>query len=514
MKKIYLLLSLSFLLTDCSWIDRFSNVEKKDVVEIKIPQAVKIDKNNLFTESLIVKNFYNANNYFTVWQTETNRIQFLETILTLEKEGVNVFKYDVSKLLFSNLHYDKLNIYERIQADFAYTNTFVSVLKQLVHGKVNPNKYYSDWVAPQKDVNFNQVLLQCLSEESVAETIKNNIPNNTYYNSIKEAISFYNELPEDTLLNLHYSDISKIKRKLNYFGDSNFSDFSNYADADFVVALKKFQKRHGIAPTGNVTAETLEALNVSKEYRLKQLRVNLERARWFYNEFGEHYVLVNIPECKLFLYSNGELIETHEVIIGKQDRKTPILSSVFSDIVINPTWTVPPTILKNDLVPKASANRGYFASNRITIYNKSGNQVAPSDWDPSQYKNYRYVQKPGTWNALGLIKFNFPNAHMVYLHDTSNRAAFNSKERVLSSGCVRVKDPFELATKIFEIEGLDYDQVKLDTLVAKEKTKVIPLNKKVNVHQLYWTAWKDDQGIQFRNDIYLLDEGLYKKLVK
>lgn len=514
MKKIHLLLSLSFLLSSCNWIDKLGSDDISTKIVIQIPKPIKINKDVLFTESLAVKKFYKKNNYFTVWQEKANRTQLLESILSLEEDGISPLKFDVSKLFIANLHYDNLNMFERIEADFAYTNTFTTVLKLLVHGKINPNKYYSDWVAPQKDIDFNKTLLYAISNESVTKVINDNIPKNTYYDGIKDALRFYNELPNDTLLSISATDISKIKKKLNYFGDANISNYSNQIDDVFIEGLKKFQKRHGIFPSGNITSETLQNLNVSKEYRLKQLRVNLERARWFYNDFGSNYVLVNIPECKLFLYSNGELLETHEVIIGKQDRKTPVLSSTFSDIVINPTWTVPPTILKNDLVPKATSNRGYFASNRITIYNKSRQIITPSEWDPNQYKNYRYVQKPGTANALGLIKFNFPNAHMVYLHDTSNRSVFNSKERVLSSGCVRVKDPFELALKIFEIEELDYDQVKLDTLVAREKTKVIPLKKKVNVHQLYWTAWKDDQGIQFRNDIYFLDEGLYKKLIK
>ncbi len=513
MKKIYLILSVSLLLYSCDWIESFKD-KKDEIKQYRLPESILINKDILFTKSLLVKKFYKENKYFTVWTNVKNRTDFLNQILNLEKEGINIKKLDISYLFFGNMYFDSLNKYEKVDLDLAFTDAFFSLLKQTVHGKVNPNKYYSDWVAPQRQLDFNQLLLTALSEEKVELTFNEHIPNNTYYNGIKEAISSYENLPKDTLLNLHSSDVAKIKKKLNYYSDANFSDFDNDSNEEFKDGLKKFQKRHGIYPSGNVSEETLAALNISKEKRMEQLRVNLERARWFYKDLGENYVLVNLPECKLFLYENGNLLETHDVIIGKNDRRTPVLSSTFSNLVINPTWTVPPTILKNDLVPRASVNRGYFSSHRMTIYDKKGKVVDPSNWNPLQYKSYRYVQKPGTSNSLGLIKFDFPNAHSVYLHDTNNRSAFAQKKRDLSSGCVRVKDPFDLAMRILEIEESDYDRAKLDTLVAHEKTKIIPLKKKVNVHQLYWTAWKDNQGVQFRNDIYLLDDNLYKRLIK
>ena len=204
------------------------------------------------------------------------------------------------------------------------------------------------------------------------------------------------------------------------------------------------------------------------------------------------------------------------MIIGKKERRTPVLSSAFNGIIVNPKWTVPPTILKNDVVPKATANRGYFASNRLTIFDKkSGKQVSAENWNPANYSGYRYVQQTGKLNSLGLIKFDFPNKHMVYLHDTNNRSRFVENNRALSSGCVRVEDPFDLAKAIFQIEGVNVERADLDTLVAREKTKNIKLNKKVNVHQVYFTAVIDKTGsIKILNDVYSLDNILYKRLIQ
>ncbi|MEG1375806.1 MAG: L,D-transpeptidase family protein, partial [Myroides sp.] len=248
----------------------------------------------------------------------------------------------------------------------------------------------------------------------------------------------------------------------------------------------------------------------------KKVWVNFERTKWLEPDLGENYVWINLPQYDLQVVENGSITDSYKVIIGKKERKTPILSSSFNGIIVNPKWTVPPTILKNDLVPKASANRGYFASNRLTIFDKkSGKQVSPDNWNPANYGSYRYVQQTGRLNSLGQIKFDFPNKHMVYLHDTNNRTRFVESNRALSSGCVRVEDPFRLAEKIFKIEGKNISKSEIDTLAVKEKTKNFKLNKKVNVHQVYFTAVINDAGdVKILNDVYSLDNKLYKRLIQ
>ncbi len=434
--------------------------------------------------------------------------------MKLEKDEINIQHLQLTKLAFRHRDYNKMNLDEKSEIDIAFTNTFFTVSKLFIHGKINPNKYYSDWIVPQRELDFFRELEQVLSDASFQDFFEKYTPKNGYYNGIKDAIQIYKKLPNDTLLNISYHDISKIKKKLNYYNDAQFSDFSDNISVDFTEALKRFQKRHGLFPNGKIDDETLIELNVSKEDRLRQLKVNLERARWFYNDLGQHYVMVNLPECKLFLFSNGNLLQQHDIIIGTNERKTPILSSSFNNLILNPTWTIPPTILKNDVVPKATYNLDYFSNNRITIYDKKDKAVDPLNWNSDLFKNYRYVQSPGSNNALGLIKFDFPNSHSVYLHDTSNRSFFLRKNRDLSSGCVRVKDPFDLAIEILKIEAIDYSMADLENIINIGNTKRIPLKQKVKIHQHYWTAWKDENGIQFRKDIYQLDKALYKRLIK
>lgn len=260
-----------------------------------------------------------------------------------------------------------------------------------------------------------------------------------------------------------------------------------------------------------------EWIKVSDKHlpKAKKILVNLERSRWLPTDMGEYYVWINLPEERLRVYENGTPTQEHRVIIGKPDRKTPVLSSVLNQVVINPTWTVPPTILKNDVVPKATASRGYFYSQRLKIIDKNtGNTVSPEDWDPSRYNSYRYVQATGNLNALGLIKFNFPNKHMVYLHDTNNRSMFNQKNRALSSGCVRVEDPFRLAEKVLALEENKLTRSDLDSLVKKEKTKYIELKKIVHIHQTYLTAYVENGQLKQFHDVYDLDEGLFHRLTR
>jgi murein L,D-transpeptidase YcbB/YkuD len=186
--------------------------------------------------------------------------------------------------------------------------------------------------------------------------------------------------------------------------------------------------------------------------------------------------------------------------------------SKLTNFVFNPTWTVPPTILKEDLTPAASKSRGYFEKNRITIYNKKGEVISAEDWSPENARSYRYVQRPGSDNSLGLVKFNFSNRHSVYLHDTNNRGNFARENRAMSSGCVRVENPLRLAKKIMKKEDDDWTIEKVDAIVAQKNSKLIPIKSDVKVHLLYWTNTLDKNQLIFYEDCYNLDKKVFKKL--
>lgn len=478
------------------------------------PQSVYIDSEKLNFKSLLVRDFYKKNEYNTVWFDEKNRNELIDVLISSEKHALNPDHFKINKLNFYNQYYSMLPYEQLIEADVLYSDTFIQYIKQLAHGRINPKKYYGDWEPYLRELDFNQLLIDAVSKNELEKVVERITPKNTFYTGLNRSYLEYYSLGKDTLTDLRAKDISKIKRKLFAYGDYTSEDFSMEWNNSLAEALKNFQRRFQITPSGTPDERTLEQLNVSWNERLKKIIVNMERARWLPDDLGAHYVWVNLPEFMLYVYENKQLVETHRVIIGKESRKTPVLSSKFSNLIINPTWTVPPTILKKDLVPNATHDREYFASQRMTIYNKNNQVVDPEDWNPENAKSYRYVQSTGNANALGLIKFDFPNKHMVYLHDTNNKSKFSAGDRALSSGCVRVQNPFDLAERILKMErNNSYDREKLDTLVARKKTVHIRLKKEVNVHQLYFTAWTNDQGVQFRDDVYQLDAGLYRKIM-
>jgi len=277
--------------------------------------------------------------------------------------------------------------------------------------------------------------------------------------------------------------------------------------------MKKFQIRHGLAADGVIGKGTVEALNFSKKKRKEQILANLERWKWFPKDMGKEYLIVNIPDYKLNLVKDKDTFRTHKVIVGRAKRATPILSSRLSNVILNPTWTVPPTILREDVIPSISKNRNYLAQTNMKVYDRNGNEVIANNWKLSNAKSYRYVQSPGSFNSLGMVKFSFPNRFSIYLHDTNHRDFFGKQKRSLSSGCVRVENPLELAEYLLG-DKENWNLEKITETLQSEKTQHIKLKKEIKIHILYWTAWSENNTLIFRDDIYNLDAVLYRKLGK
>ncbi len=436
----------------------FSACSEPETVKVSLSNAEKkflIEKPLLFGKNEQITTFYANNDFETVWQDSLNRNELISAIIDSRYDGVLPESYPLAKLIKAHWDYQNLSIPELKKADIDFSENFFKIANQLASGKVNPKKLYGDWEPYIQEFDYVSLLEKSLVEKNIHKTLEDIKPKSELYLKYKKAF------------------------------------------AKYVPIISK----------DTVSAEGLMQ---------KKIWVNFERTKWLQPDLGENYVWINLPEYRLQLVQNNQIVETHKVIVGKKERRTPVLSSSFSGIIINPKWTVPPTILKKDLVPKATANRGYFESNRLTIYDKkTGKQIDPENWNPENYGAYRYVQQTGRLNSLGQIKFDFPNKHMVYLHDTNNRAMFGVANRALSSGCVRVENPFGLAETIFKLEGKNILRSEMDTLAHYEKTKNFKLNQKVNVHQVYFTAVIDSTGyVKILNDIYALDNRLYKRLIQ
>lgn len=430
----------------------------------------------------------------------------------------------MSLFTFCNKHTPKTLAIQKIESveitkDIIFNRSYTAWLFYKKFG------YHTVWYDKDNREQFINFLLNDVEKEGLS-LHSYNLQRLIYADSHYEDLSYDEIVQTDLdfthhfLLIAYHLEFGKINPK-RFYNDWEiekipYFDIDNLHNAIATSEVKKALQNK--IPSNNFYKDLNKVFrsltDESDEYR-KKVIVNMERARWLPDSFGDYYVWVNIPEEKLQLVENGTLTAEHKVIIGKIDRKTPILSSVFNNLIINPTWTIPPTILKNDVVPKATANREYFINNRIRIINKStGKEISAEEWNPASYTSYRYVQASGSLNALGLIKFNFPNDHMVYLHDTNNKSLFGRNDRALSSGCVRVENPFELAERILQIEGNPMTRVDLDTLVARQKMKTIPLKKIVNIHQTYLTAYVKNGQLRTFKDVYDLDDRFYKRLIK
>lgn len=498
-------------------------VDTLKLIPLSPPKSEVFDSTLVADASEKIKEFYKTNEYKTAWNDEKNRKELINALRSLSIDGIDTTLYPIAQLTLAHQNYDQLGKKERIQFDFLYSENFMNAAAHLFNGIMSPKKLYKDWDIEPKKINLPATMHLALEHDAIAIAFDSIRPKSEVYTGLRKALEQLNTIEDyefDMLLtgrkiklNDSFPEVEEVKRRLMHWGDLAETDtLTPVFDHQTMDALKTFQSRYGLDETGLLDSETVKALNTEKEKLIQIVVANLERWRWYPRHLGANYVLVNIPDFSLIVVSSNDTVQKHKVIVGTTARKTPILSSKFNSLIINPTWTVPPTILKNDLTPAARKNRGYFASRGFTIFDSKGNAVDPEDWNPDKASSYRYVQKPGRANALGRIKFNFPNNHLVYLHDTNNKNYFSRESRNLSSGCVRVENPFELADYILQTEQSSYTMSQIDKILASEKTQHIPLKSTIEVHQFYWTSWLDKKGLQFRKDIYNYDEALYSEL--
>lgn len=524
MHKYYSFLILILLFSACaekkSVVSKSKNFVLNQEFKTEIPSgtidSVALQKNKpLYT-------FYKSNGFCSVWNTPEKRKIVAETIANAAKEGLNPEDYQLLKILANEKKVDSLSEKEITDYDLLLTASLEKYISDLSFGKLNPKKLYDDWDLKIAKTDSHKNLSDALQKDSLTAIIEKAKPNHPIYKRLENALVLINKFPEDTLKaieitgNLKPNDSNDalllIKKRLAYWNDLQLPEnINNTYNEETVKAVKKFQLRHGLQADGVIGKGTLAQLNVSKDLRKKQIIANMERWRWFPKEMGEHYIIVNIPEYKLRTVFKSDTTRTHNVIVGTNARKTPILSSKLSYAVFNPTWTVPPTILKEDIIPSMMKNRNYLKGKNITIYNQKGQEVDPWSWIPAKANNYRYVQSPGTYNSLGMVKIIFPNNFSVYLHDTNHKEYFEKTDRSLSSGCVRVQDPLKLAEYLLD-DKKNWNVEKITEILKTEKTKNATFKSDIFIHQLYWTAWSDKDLLYFTPDIYDLDQALYVKL--
>lgn len=457
------------------------------------------------------------------WSNKQSRQELLSAIRKASEHGLRSSDYKLKQLDELEAAFE-LNDTSKVSDYYLKLSVaFNTYYKHLYNGKLDPKKIHDDWDLEKKKLRIDSIRTLALEEHTIAKTLEAAAPKHIQYQNLKKALSNLEKIlgKEQSLIELDdklfvgskHPVMTSVKKKLLIMGDLKKADVKSVLYEESILkGVKNFQRRHGIDTTGIIERNTVQALNISMEDRKKQIVVNMERWRWFPRAFGIQYLLINIPEYSLQHYLDGKIQSAYRVITGTKERKTPVLSSKIQYVVWNPTWTVPYTILKEDYLPELQQDKDFLKRKNIGIYDKDRKEVKYSDWKIEDAYKYKYVQGPGDGNILGQVKFIFENKHFIYLHDTKVPQLFEMEQRNLSSGCIRVDRPVELAMQVSS---------KMTSFLADEKNREIPKTKnfntdeRLNVHILYWTAWANNSGIpQFRKDVYELDDLVYNALKK
>ena len=316
-------------------------------------------------------------------------------------------------------------------------------------------------------------------------------------------------VPADHKLELGVShpSVQVLRKRLMISGDlSRSAGISSAFDTYVDGAVKRFQARHGLPSDGVMGQYSFAALNVSAPIRLGQLETNLVRLRSMSGFLGERYVMVNVPAAQIEAVENDRVVLRHTAIVGKIDRPTPILNSKINEIIVNPYWNAPESIVRKDIIPLMRKNPQYLAENHIRILGPNG-EIDPTtiDWSTEDAAKFRFRQDPGAINAMASVKINFPSPENVYMHDTPSQSLFNKLMRFDSSGCVRVQNVRDLVTWILrDTPGWSRQHFEA-TIKSGESTPVAVVNP-VPVYFTYISAWSTGDGVvHFRDDIYARD---------
>jgi murein L,D-transpeptidase YcbB/YkuD len=407
----------------------------------------------------------------------------------------------------------------RAVLDLFLSQAFLTYATHMVEGQVDPDLAHVDWRARRRKADLIKLLEYAIDHRRMSQVLADLLPPHDEYRQLVDVLNEYQrisanggwpEIPSGPTIRPGDRDerVPLLRNLLQEAGDlGEVAAPDHVYDLETQEGVSTFQERHGLVDDGVVGPKTLAALNVTVEERIRQIELNLERWRWMPKSFGERHIRVNVADFSLQVIEDGVPVLEMPVIVGTQYRKTPVFSARMTYLEFAPYWTVPPTILREDKLPKIKKDPTYLEEKHFSIISwGEDTTIDPReiDWSAIEAANFPGLlrMEPGPWNPLGRVKFMFPNRFNVYLHDTNETYLFDNNVRSFSSGCIRVERPDDLAYYLLEEDlGLE----KLETLFAATTPEQIPISP-LPVHIQYWTAWVDRDGlVLFRPDVYFRD---------
>ncbi|MCB1700540.1 MAG: L,D-transpeptidase family protein [Pseudomonadales bacterium] len=475
----------------------------------------------------VTQEFYRRKDWSLAWTRPESVTELAAVIDQAEREGMNGWDYhrdQVRGLLDGSLDL------EPSQRDLLLSDSLVRLTYHYALGKLDPVDFSSSW-------NFDRQLPQVdpvtwmenvTGNGGIGAGIDKLKPAGPAYQNMVAALAKYRQLESDGGWGrvdegptLRPGDsgprVEQLRRRLQAEGNQEVAQASDpqYFDAGLEQAIKRFQEQYRLDADGIVGRQTIAAMNVPIARRIGQIRVNLERARVLRGA-PPTAVIVDIAGFEVSLWRDGQQLFEGRAQVGRPYRSTPVFSDTITYIEFNPTWTVPPTIFRKDVLPAIKRDPDYLRKRDMQVLTMGGVEIDPAtvNWDRYPREGFPYMirQRPGPDNALGRLKIMFPNEHMVYLHDTPSRALFNRSERTFSSGCIRVENAEALAELLLDDPG-QWDLAAINAVIASQKTRRVSLREPVPIYLVYWTVQALPGGeVQFKRDPYDRDAVILEAL--
>lgn len=493
--------------------------------------ALRVGREKVAFNALL-GDFYQERQFMPVWNDRGQVTELIDAVRESAADGLLPRDYHLEEIerFYRN---PPSTPFLKARYDLLLSDALFKLSWHLFSGKVDPEKLDSNWNLTQ-EINGDGLvwrLQNALHGDSLSTVIASLRPSHPKYLSLKRGLARYRSLAADggwpvvasgpSLKEAGQYDerIPVLRRRLEITGEleplavvdtSYVSDAMRYS-SELIDAVMTFQRRHGLEVDGVVGPATLRELNVSAEERVQQIRINLERFRWFMPKLEPTFILVNIAGFSIQYVENEEFRWASRVIVGEPYWKTPVFKADMRYIIFNPSWNVPPGILRKEAIPDMAAGGDYLSSNGLQVLDRNGSVVHPDSIDWNAYTTsafpYRLRQPPGSANALGRVKFMFPNRHHVYLHDTPGKHLFERSRRAFSHGCIRLQNPLEFASIL---TGWTPDEI--DSVIALGKTRTVNLPRQIPVFILYLTAVAEGDDILFRRDVYKRDDDVLRAL--
>ena len=489
----------------------------------------------------IIKQIYKSFENKPIWVQDSTKMSNLIQALKNPMYNYKNKAFDqkaIKKLLY---YLDNNNISQQKKAlvyarlDLLLTNSYIRLIRfitegdvdwDLVQKKLKELKESDDisavWEMHPKHIPSTKSIIYSIKKQKVTPYLNSLLPMQDRYKKLVNLLIKYRQMDKfpkipytNKVLKLGDRDsrIVTIKKRLQISGDYPKNvKLTNKFDTLLQQAALTYQKRYLLKPTGMIDKTMTYYLNQPAKKNIQSIITNLDKTKLYPKKFEDEYIEVNIPDFNLRYYKNGNMITKMGVVVGRIDRPTPIFSSSIKYMVLNPTWTIPDNLIKRDLIHVFRENPNYLQEHNIHVFRgkKEIEDITPDMLDPYEHSEekvpFRFVQYPGDDNALGRVKFMFPNKYAVYLHDTDNKSLLSRRYKIYSSGCMRVDKPFELLDILLSHAKKHYDRYDIEEIIATNKPTIIRLKKYVPIHIVYFTVYEEDGLAYFKNDIYMYDK--------